>query len=1087
MMLLKKIFSGITFLVFIMSVAMAQDATVIRGVVTDKATGETLIGLTVAEVNENNRILGGTITDFEGRFVLGVKSDSHRLMFSFVGYKTKTVDINGKNIINIEIEEDVQAIEGIDIVARKIERHDDGFMNITKEEKTTASAVLNLEEVDAIPAASLGEAIQGRMAGVDITASSGDPGAGLSIQIRGNTSLLGGNVDPLIILNGLPYTSPGMDDFDFSTTDISDYSSLIDIAVEDIESIEIKKDAASAAVYGSEAQNGIIFITTKRGSLGKAKVDYSGKYSIKDQPASIPLLNGDQYSTMQLEARFNANNNMGTSVPVELSYDPEYKWFHEYSKNTDWLEAVTQTGNSQSHNVSVSGGGDQSLYRASVGYYNEKGTTMGTALQRISTSLNLDYHISDKTLLSSDFSYTHSEQEKNHDKDLRSLAYRKAPNMAIYVCDSLGNPTDVYFSPENNYQGSGTSYYNPVAAVNEAYSKVFSERLRSTLKLRVSPSKNFQVLSYVVLDLNSKQTRTWLPQVVTGAKYLSSSSNKVSHNDGKSFNVRHRTNFSFGKSFDATSMADFLGADPEQATQTLKFTFSYDLSNTNSISQKGSGSNTASTELQNYYSKTRISGFDNSTSDYRSLAFLGTFHYDLFKKYLISGTIREDASSKVSPDSRWKLFYATSIGWNFEKEGFLRSWDWLDFGKLRYSYGLNGGIPNAAYYGTYTTTDEYIDLKGLAPTKLQLDDLTYELTNQHDVGLELGIANKFNLEIDYYHKKTKNKVIKNYTIPSSTGFTTLNYGNFGTITNEGLEISGSYRVIDKKDLKWTVNFNVSKNQNVIVDLPENYSLESGNPLSNGSYLRKMELNKPTGSFFGYKYKGVYSRDEDNYLTDKNGNVVYNQDGSIRRLSFKEPDYYIFKGGDAIYEDLNNDGVINEYDVTYLGDSNSELYGGFGTNFKYKGFFMNANFQFDYGKEIVNGAKMNLEKMYTKDNQALSVINRWRKPGDVTMIPRALYQKGYNYLASDRFVEDGSYLRFKTLTLGYIFDKNLLRKVNLRFAKIYCTFYNLYTWTNYTGQDPEVGNSKSAEWYTFGIDNAKTPPAQNITLGINIGI
>ena len=1074
----------------------AQDMMMISGTILDNETGEPIPGVNVVEINENDRIIGGGITDFDGNFVVPITSRGNRLMISFIGYKAQKVSIasfsSGQSINLIP---DVQAIDQIDVVAEVVKTESDGFMTLTEREKTTASVKIDLKEVENVSSSSVAEAIQGRLAGVDISASSGDPGAGLQIQVRGNTSLFGEDSSPLIVVNDLPYET-NTDDFDFSSGDANDYSELLDIPVEDILSLEIKKDAASAAVYGGKASNGVVIIKTKRGVKGKPRVEYTIKTAWKDQPDPIPMLNGDQYSTMMLEGIFNANNGLAATQPIELSYDPNYEFYHEYSQNTDWIKEITQQGFSQSHNLSISGGGEQSRYRISGSYYDEEGTTVGTGLERFNTRMALDYNISKSTMLTADFSYTHTDQNKIYDinssnqPQLRSKAYRKAPNMSIYEWAlnpglNIYEETDTYFSPRYNYQGSGDVWYNPVASANESYRNVVSDALRSNLSLNVNIGKGFSIRSYVVATMNNKQTRAWNPQVVTGQRFSDGSTNRVSKNDGQSLGVQHRTNFSYNKKFSAQGIADMLGANPEDANQTLKLVTSYEIKINNSTSMSGTGSNTAS-GLEYFYTPSRISAGNSKGTRKRrrqgAAIFVG--HYGLFSKYFLQGSFRTDGDSRISRESRFKGFWSVGGSWNFSEEFFLRDLRWFDLGKVRYSYGTTGNLPNDIQYrGTYGTAGEYIDMSAADPNNLQLDNLNYAITTQRNLGFQLKFFKRVSVELDFYDKQTDDIIIKDYSIPSTSGFSSLSRGNFGSISNQGIEFSGQYLVLKNKKWDVTLNMNVSTNKNKVEWLPENYSPSEGNPHTNGNYLRQINVGQPVGAFYGYKFEGVYSTDDDNFILDRNGNVVKNPDGSVRRVTFN--DGTVFKGGDAKYTDVNGDGVINQYDIVYLGSPHPDYYGGFGLKVKYQNFYVNTHFQFSTGMEVFNKTRMVTENMYSRNNQSVAVLNRWRKPGDVTNIPRALYDEGYNWLASDRFIEDNSYLRFKTLTVGYNLSKRLTKQIGLNSARFYVTFYNLYTWTNYTGQDPEVGSGRTAKWNDIGVDNSRTPPPSNVTFGLSV--
>ena len=1086
--------------------ASGQEVMVLRGIVVDKVNNEPIPGTTIVEINENERVLNGTISDFDGNFTLKLSSRNATVQFSFIGYKSKIEKLNGQKEIKVELETKSVSIDNIDIVAKAISQNNDGYMNISKTVQTAAVTSIKLAEVENVQATSVAEAIQGRISGLDIATASGDPGSGIKIQVRGSSSLMGDS-EPLIVVDGLPYQTTSVTDFDFTTESVEDYSSLLDIPVENILDIQVLKDAASAAIYGSQAANGVILITTKGGIKGKPKIEYNYKMAVKNQPEQIPLLSGDQYSTLMLEAMFNANNGLAAEMPDELSYNPNFEFYREYSQNTDWLREITQTGLTQNHSLSVSGGGGNTRYRISTGYTDELGTTLGTDLKRYSTSVKLDYNMTKKIKVSSSFSYTHSDIN-NTGKSLidgvpynvREMAHIKAPNMSVYEMDDNGNPSSVYFSPKSNFQGEGDKFFNPVAMANESMVNTLSERLRTTVNMNYNINKAMNLTGYVVYDVNNKEIREFIPQVVFGSDWSSSSSNKMTHNNGKSYDFQSRIKLSYNKKIpQSTFFASLLGGEAEKYPVTFTGVFAGDMNINKSTTFKGGGSNSASSYLIDFFLPNRIGSMESGNVERHILSGIGSMHIDLFGKYLFSTTLRADGDSNFGQDKKWGIFPAFSTAWILSEENFLKNSNWINFIKLRASYGINGNMPVKAgvFYSRYVSDTWYADDPSIRLENIQLRNLKWEKTHQVDIGIEASFFNdRLSLEADVYDKRSEDVVIPDIKIPASTGIPKLEYANFGTISNKGWELMGTARIINKRSngLKLDLRFNISNNVNKVLAIPDGYTLEGGNVNSNGSYLEKVEVGKPIGSFFGYRYLGVYANSSDNVLKDDNGQVIYEKDGiTPRRLRFNNANGYIFEGGDAIYDDINEDGVIDEGDLVYLGNANPDLYGGFGVNMNFKGFYLNSYFHFVLGQDVINATRMELEGMRDRNNQSIAVLRRWRNPGDVTDIPRALYNKGYNYLGSDRFVEDASFVRLKTMSLGYRFPSEKLKRYKIKDLNIYCTLYNLFTWTNYTGQDPEVSRNLQIKYrkdgsaeFLGGKDNARTPAPRNITFGLIVG-
>lgn len=1099
---LYKLHITFVLLLFVM-VAQGQNEIILRGRIIDQENKEPIVGANVLEVSDNERILNGTITDFDGNFTIKLSREDAILTASFIGYKTATKQLNGEKQVTIELISDVVALGLVNVVGTVIEKNDDGFMTISRKEQTTSVAKVDMEELETVNAVSIAEAIQGRIAGLDIASASGDPGSGIKIVIRGNSSLMGDS-EPLIIVDGMPYNTTSAQDFDFTTESVEDYSSMLDIPVENIKDIQVLKDAASAAIYGSQAANGVILVTTKGGLKGKPKVEYNYKLAINSQPEQIPMLNGDQYSTLMAEALFNANNGLASDLPIELSYDPNYEYYHEYSQNTDWIEAVSRTGFTNNHNLSVSGGGDKTLYRISTAYTDQQGTTVKSDLSRFSTNVKLDYNMTKKVKVSANFTYTHSDISNTgtvsfngQTVNVRNMAYRKAPNMSIYELDENGNSTGVYFSPERNYQGLGHQYFNPVAMANESMANTLSERLRTAVNINYEINKNLNLASYVVYDVDNKEIREFIPQEVFGTDINSSNSNKMTHNNGKSYDFQGRTKLSYTQRFGSSGFfASIFGGEPEKYPVKLTGVFAGDININKSSTFKGKASNSASNSLIDFFIPSRMNEINTSFDEQRILSGIGSAHISLFDKYLFSATVRADGDSKFGQDKKWGIFPAFGAGWLLSEEKFLKNVTWVNYLKLRASYGINGRMPvkNGVFYSRYSSDQWYSSTPSIKLENIQLSTLRWERTYQQDIGLEMGLFNNLlDLEIDVYNKRTDDVIIPKVKLPGSAGISELEYANFGSISNKGWELMGSAKLLKGGTNNWKVDlqFNISNNINEVLSIPEGYTIESGNANGNGTYLEKVEMGKPVGSFFGFRYLGVYSTDADNVLRDDNGQVIYENDGvTPRKLRFNNPNGYTFQGGDAIYEDVNKDGVIDERDQVYLGNANPDIFGGFGVNISYKGFYFNPYFHYVMGQDVINVTKMNLESMHGRDNQSTAVLRRWRNPGDVTDMPRALHNSGYNYLGSDRFVEDASFLRLKTLSFGYRFKKEQLQRFNISSLNLFCTLYNVYTWTNYTGQDPEVGRNLSIKFndngsteFKGGKDDARTPPPRNITLGL----
>jgi TonB-linked SusC/RagA family outer membrane protein len=1054
--------------------AFGQAPIVLRGKVIDAKTGEALIGVTVIELNELNRSLNGTVTDLNGNFTLRLSTPDTKIRISYIGFSTEEHTLSGQTFLEVDLEEETQVLEEVVVTAegKKV----GGFIPVTERDLTGAVSTVEMKELEEVKVSSVAEMLQGRASNVDITLASGDPGAGMSVRIRGTASISGSN-QPLIVVDGVPFEIELDNDFDFSAVTQEQFSGLLNIAPEDILTIQVLKDAAATAVWGSRGANGVLLIETKRGVKGKTTFDYIYKLSILQQPKAIPLLDGDSYSMLMLEGILNSGS---TEIPKELAYDKNWEEYHNYSQNTNWLDQITQTGFAHDHNFSLMGGGESALYRFSLGYLDQEGTTKGTHYARFTSRFNLDYHVSRKLLFSGDLSYAYSDndlayRESNEHYDdargVRELAYIKAPNMSIYDYDAEGNLSENYFSPGENFQGQGNRWYNPLAMVNESTWNRKQHRLRTKLQLKYNILDDLVFQTFVAYDIDNQLENRFLPQNVTGLHWTSTWVNLASGMDLQSSVLEAQAQLLYtwlkGSAHKLTTMAAFTLSDKKNRWY------------------YGSTSNLPSSYLINYAQPAPIWWIGDGYSQNRMVAFLGFAHYSLLDRYLVQFNIRREGSSRFGYDSRWGTFPSISLAWRISSEKFMSNLNFLNDLKFRYSYGVNGNQPSGSYgyFNLYSTGQEYIDLPVVIPTNLQLDNFRWERNSQINWGMDLfAFDNYLEFHFDVYNQKSNDLIWEGLKLPTTSGFPRITR-NWGSMENRGWELMFVTDILRRDRLQWDVNFNIAHNENRITEIPENFDFEYESEADNGDYARRAQTGHPIGSFYGFKYLGVYPTDADAVARDAEGNTIYNMAGEPLYMRYGNADGYRFRGGDAIYQDINYDGLINELDIVKLGDSNPRFLGGFGSKFTWRNFIVTLFFHYRLGQDVVNKTKMNNENMYYRYNQSVSVLNRWRRQGDITNIPRALYSTGYNWLGSDRFVEDASFVRFKSASLSYSF-REFASRIRLKDLKLYFMVYNLYTWTRYTGLDPEVPMLSNDPFF-IGVDRADTPPPMSYIFSVNI--
>lgn len=1064
----------IMFVLFSMYNMSAQSRVIITGIVTSELN-EPLIGVTIAEKDKNNRIVRGVVADFNGNYSIEVTSPENTLTFSYVGFKTEQIVPGNQRSINIKLKEDISELDAIVLIGRK--KVYTGNFEIDKRRIATAIETIDLKDISETVSTGLVDQLQGRLSGVDIVASSGEPGAGMSIRIRG-TSSLNASSEPLIVINGIPFETEIDALFDFGSADEQQYAALIGVSPNDIEEISVLKDAAATAQYGSRAANGVLLIKTKRGSKGKARFSYSYRGSVGWQPEGMPMLNGDQYSTL-IKEELTAVNDLRSRPQIE--YDPNYAQYNLYNKNIDWVDEITQLGYTHENFLGVSGGGEKSAYRVSASYKNQQGTTIGSGLKSFTTRTILDYNISNKISISTELAYTHGSLDRSfvnfNEEGIRSLALRKMPNQSIYELDEFGNPIDVYFTPLDAFQGSGSSYYNPVAMAKLSKTNTENNRITPTFRINYKPIKQLNYQAYIAFDINTDKSTNFLPESAFGAAWTSSGANRARFADGEFFVMRTENKLIWNPKL-GDNHSIFTGGTIQTYDKT-------------SQGYSAITSNSPSSLIQTPIAQTRIEGSGNglgsSFSQNRSIAYNFMFNYQFLDRYILSGGIRSEGNSRFGSSYRYGTFPSIAGKWILSDERFMEKFDFIDELGLRASYGVNGNSPNFNYgqYNTYSTYNyDYLGERPVFPDNMELTDLRWETIIQSNIGLTYSFFdNRVSGDLEFYKKETKDLLGKNTSIPSSSGFSNLPFLNLGNISNKGFELSVRTRIIQNNDFSLEMNFNIARNTNLITKISEAQDVEDGDPFATGpnGYLKRIQENNPIGSFYGYRYRGVYSTTDELAARDENGDIIYDLNGIPKTMVFNES--RAFQAGEAKYEDVNKDGSIDRLDVVYLGNANPLLYGGFGPTIRYKNLSLNAFFNFRYNQKVINLARMETESMDSYDNQNTAVLRRWRFEGDVTDIPSAVLNSPVNTLASDRFLEDASFLRMKFITLKYDLPKTFIQKLNFTNASLFVTGTDLLTFTRYSGPDPETGSSSN--WKKLGYDTNQTPRSQQVTLGVNL--
>lgn len=1085
-----NIFRNIILSLFVLIGVQTVDAQkVLTGTVRDSRTNEALTGANVYVLNSDNRSLAGCVVDLNGEYRLKIPEKTGlKITFSFVGYKSKSVQYTDQKTINMVLE-DATTFKEVEVTAKKTEKN---ALGQTNRERVSAISKVNMEGLETANVTNVTEALQGALANVDILTGA-DPGSGSSIRIRG-TSSLSASSEPLFVLDGVPMPVDVSSDFNFATANSDDYSQLLNVSPSDILSIEVLKDAAATAIYGSKAANGALLITTKKGTKGRMTFTYNTKYETSHERNSIPMLNAKQYVSMVQDALWNSitDAGQGTSEATtymnllyntkEIGVFPTWAYYDEYNQNVNWLDLITQNGMSFDNNFSLSGGGEKATYRLSLGNLNSTGTTIGTGYNRFSGKFNMKYIFSDKLDVAVDYSFTKGKREATFSgngvgNSIRSQALSKMPNMSPYIIGDDGRMTKEYFTPYSYFQGSfGTNgIFNPVALAYEGRNTTQSVTSLMIFNLHYRFFDGLDYYGIMGFQAGINSTEKYLPQSVSGESYISPSVGVSSESGSDGLYLTTENRLLFNKTFN------------EIHKVLLSAKWSTENQNNYSFSGGTSGSSSAGiTDLISGGNTKNITPGSGHV-EYKSVGGLMNAQYTLKDRYIVNGGVNIEASSSLSEKQRWGAFPNVGVAWIFGDEKFMKDYKFISLGKLRANWGQSSNSPSgsAPYVGSLSAiANGYGEMNAIQPYSIQTDNVTYETVSQSNLGIDVGLLDsRLNLSIDYYKKVTDNMLQKDIDLPSSTGFGKVKYYNSGKMSNQGWEFSADANVLKSKDWKLSLNFNISQNRNEILELPEN-KLDMNYTFDNKSYAYKLSTGEPLGSFYGYKCLGVYQNIAETYAKDGNGKTINDINGNP--VVMKNGTVKVYPG-DAKYADMNHDGVINKYDIVYIGNSNPLFIGGFGFNLTYKNVGLVASFHGRAGQKVINAVRMNNEFMYGNDNQSTAVLGRWRKEGDPTVIPRALYKRGYNDLGSDRFLEDASFLRLKTLTVKYDLPKQIANKMHIKRLQIYATGYDLLTFTKYQGQDPEISQTMVNGLYPMYIDNAATPKPMRFAMGLNVNL
>ena len=1114
--------------------AMAQSK-VISGTVEDPM-GPVMFA-NVTERDADSRIVSFAQTDMMGNFSMEIKSPKNKLVISYVGNKTVEIVIGNQSSFTIVMQPESTEISEVIVEGKRV---NSGGLSIPDREMTVAQQTFKLSEVEGMAFTSADEALQGEIAGLDIVVNSGNLGAGTTMRLRGVTSI-NGNAEPLIVVDDIIFDNPD-ETFDFQNASEEQYASLLSVNVEDIDDIKVLKDAAATAVWGSKGANGVIVITTKRGSRGKPRVSLSYKYTGTWQPEGYDLLNGDDYTMLMKEEFYNPNqSNTATANIREINYDRSWAEYQNWNNNTDWVDAVTQFGGLHSYNLNISGGGEKAQFRISGGYEKQSGSIIQQEFDRFTTRLVLDYDVSSRIRFQTNFALTYTDNLQNY-AGLLGKAQQIAPNMSIYRQDAAGNDLDEFhiMNPQGTlngntpYNGNYSSYElrsirslgNPIAYSELAWKNEQTYRITPNFELRYEllgvdyGEHRLTFKGRVDFDIYAASTPAYAAAGLSTSQWGADFSYNTSEkSESNRLRVGTRGEFVFTPYFQNEDWSATMLARYEVNTQrsTNQFVRQFSLPD-------GITSPTAPGALP-FDNKTN--GLSSGNSRANSQYWLYNAHASYKGIYNLGFSLRADGDSKFGPKQKWAYFPGVSLRYNLSDEAFFEPIrEEISMLGLRASWGIVGKAPDADYlfFNAYNLgAGSYGGNSTAVMDGLKLDDLRWEKTTSYNLGFNLTfLKDIINVDFDYYHKDTRDLLQTKVAIPTTTGYSQLAYQNVGSMTNDGWEMNvNANKFLKIGKFSMSAGFNIAQNYNEITEMDDRVlsSINSEwDATSRGTFQNRIQVGNPLGSIYGFRYKGVYQYTYDyltNMRTEKgwsndefeanlnqmlaegktfpvvvgaDGKVIMQSNGLPQRMVYNYVDgnaTYSFQGGDAIYEDINHDGQINALDIVYLGNCLPKLSGGFNVSFNYGKWNFKARFMYRYGNKVINEARRSLESMSNAYNQTSSVNWRWRKDGDVTLMPRAIFQyddgSAYNSQGSSRYVEDGSFVRFQNLQFGYNFPTEKVKRYGLNRLQVYVTANNLFCWTRYSGVDPEIAISG----WGLATDKSQTPRPKSFTANVSI--
>jgi TonB-linked SusC/RagA family outer membrane protein len=1028
----------------------AQKNTV-SGIVTDE-NGQSIPGVNVVIKGSKT----GVMTSNNGFYTINLSKNNEILVFSFIGYKTQEAEAKAGSVLNITLSESAISLNEVVSV---------GYGSIRKRDVTGAIVSLSGKDIDRKVSSNALEALQGQSAGVQIIAGSGQPGESASIRIRGTSTFNDAGVTPLYVVDGVP-----MDNID-------------GINPSDIESIEVLKDASSAAIYGSRSANGVILVSTKQGSKSKPTITTKYLHSWSALSHKLQQVTPAQFTQFRRN-RLNYLLNEGSGYVSNKAYMSDSAVLNDpyntmFNANNDYQDMAFKVGEKKQLDVSIGGGTDVSKYYFSTGLYNEGGIIPKTGYSRLTARLNSNYKASKRLTLSSKFSMLYGRKDGIDESGYLNALMQRIPNLSVYF-------------PDETLVGK-LSGLNPFAVVTATN---FTQNYKGTFfqsgEYQILP--NLKFTTNVNVNYEIGKTKRLTPSLIYDENQTSNRGESFTNMNWSWMNENY---FNYSKKFKkGYNLSALAGVSIQE--------WGYE-------SDRFEGRNAATDAI--YTMNAFAANYDltatrTDISSHSMASAFGRFSFDYKSRYLFNTNLRLDGSSRFAPQKKWGLFPSASFAWRLSDEKFMKFTEsFLSDAKARVGYGITGNesIGDYEYLMSYNVGGIYDGISSLNASRIAIDNLSWEQTAQTNVGLDLRfLDNRFSVSADYYLKDTEG-LLANYPMPKEVGFNSVRR-NIGSIENRGWEISVNAVLIKKKDLNWDVSFNVATNDNRITKLSDGkpYVLNDQFLIAEGGRI---------GDFYGYQSEGVFQYNESNAFTadwqqltpvfqknndglletDLNGHFIFEKyqlngvDYSGKVVTKKLPDGTPFRGGDFNWKNTSGDtlGLITPDDKSVLANAQANFFGGFNTNIEYKSFTLSMSFYFSIGGKIYNKVKYDRNRyQWSSIVPTLDAMETaWFEQGDIANYPRPYQDNFQNDRAINSiYLEDASYIKLQNIKFGYNVPAKTIKKLKIKELNMYGYINNPLTWTAYSGFDPEFSTSSAL---SLGVDYNRYPKKRELGLGVNI--